>query len=411
MFGGCDNKLYNILGVSPKASSDELKKSYKKLALKYHPDRNKDSGAEDKFKEISSAYDILGDSDKRKTYDTIGLEGLKQTNGGGGGDPFDIFNNLFGGGGGGFGGGGGGGGLFSRQSVRRGRDRIEKIYMGLEDFYLCNKVSVVIDKQILCHTCEGRGGLYPSSIVKCTACEGAGHIMRIQQLGPGMITQTQSPCQACQTKGKIVKKDEICIDCKGSRIEKIKKRINIQLRPNTKIGEKIVVEGEGDQYPELDKFGNLVVLLLQKENSNYIRKNNDLFIKKHIPLMDALCGAQIVIGTIDNRNLLIKTMDIIHPNSVYKIENEGMKIDNKSRGKLFVEFIVDFPNSIPDDRRGYIKKILSVKHSETVIDDSQCQIKIMTRTSGQEFTNQHEELYTEDMPDSDEGSSIPCNQQ
>ena len=127
--------------------------------------------------------------------------------------------------------------------------------------------------------------------------------------------------------------------------------------------------------------------------------------------MDALCGAQIVIDTIDNRKLLIKTMDIIHPNSVYKIENEGMKIDNKSRGKLFVEFIIDFPTSIPDDRRGYIKKILSVKHTETVIDMSQCQIKIMTRTNGQEFTNQHEELYTEDMPESDEGSSIPCNQQ
>jgi DnaJ homolog subfamily A member 2 len=406
--GGCDNKLYEILGVSPKASSDELKKSYKKLALKYHPDRNKDSGAEDKFKEISSAYDILGDSEKRKTYDSIGLEGLKQTQGGGGGDPFDIFNNLFGGGGGfsGF-----GGGFSNRQQVRRGRDRLEKIYLGMDDYYLCNKVSVVIDKQVLCTTCEGRGGLYPSSIVKCAACEGSGHIMRIQQLGPGMITQTQSPCQHCHTKGKIVKKDEICIDCKGSRVEKIKKRINIQLRPNTKIGEKIVVEGEADQSPDLDKYGNLIVLLLQKDNSNYTRKNNDLFIKKHISLMDALCGATIMIETIDKRKLLIKTMDIIHPNSVYKIENEGMKIDAKTRGKLFVEFSVVFPNSIPDDRRGYIKKILSVKHIEPVIDMSQCQIKIMTKTSGQEFTDQREELYTEDMPDSDEGSSIPCNQQ
>jgi DnaJ family protein A protein 2 len=406
--GGCDNKLYEILGVSPKASSDELKKSYKKLALKYHPDRNKDSGAEDKFKEISSAYDILGDSEKRKTYDSIGLEGLKQTQGGGG-DPFDIFNNLFGGGGGGF--SGFGGGFSNRQQVRRGRDRLEKIYLGMDDYYLCNKVSVVIDKQVLCTTCEGRGGLYPSSIVKCAACEGSGHIMRIQQLGPGMITQTQSPCQHCHTKGKIVKKDEICIDCKGSRVEKIKKRINIQLRPNTKIGEKIVVEGEADQSPDLDKYGNLIVLLLQKDNSNYTRKNNDLFIKKHISLMDALCGATIMIETIDKRKLLIKTMDIIHPNSVYKIENEGMKIDAKTRGKLFVEFSVVFPNSIPDDRRGYIKKILSVKHIEPVIDMSQCQIKIMTKTSGQEFTDQREELYTEDMPDSDEGSSIPCNQQ
>ena len=197
MFGnGPDNKLYEVLGVPRTASDEELKKKYRKLALKYHPDRNKESSAAERFKEISTAYDILGDKDKRKKYDQFGLEGFKSMEagaGGMGGDPFDLFSNLFGGGMGGM------GGRPAKRKVK-GKDRVEYLDIDLYDFYMCNTVSFNYTKNVVCTECNGSGGKYPSSVVKCEMCNGTGMIMRVVQMGPGMISQTQSPCSACNRK-------------------------------------------------------------------------------------------------------------------------------------------------------------------------------------------------------------------
>lgn len=356
MFGnGPDNKLYEVLGVPRTASDEELKKKYRKLALKYHPDRNKESSAAERFKEISTAYDILGDKDKRKKYDQFGLEGFKSMEagagaGGMGGDPFDLFSNLFGG-------GMGMGGRPAKRKVK-GKDRVEYLDIDLYDFYMCNTVSFNYTKNVVCTECNGSGGKYPSSVVKCEMCNGTGMIMRVVQMGPGMISQTQSPCSACNRKGTKIKPGEECLACSGKKTMKSTKKINVKLRPNTYNMEKVVVREEADQSPDIDIYGNLVLILRQKKHPKYRRYKNDLLLNYNISLIDALCGVVIKIKTLDNRTLVIKTQEIIHPESIYRIDNEGMYNTPETRGKLYVKFTVIFPDRISNERQVYLKKLL-----------------------------------------------------
>ncbi len=384
MFSGTpDNKLYEVLGVDRNISDSELKKKYRKLALKYHPDRNKEPTAGERFKEISTAYDILGDKEKRSKYDQFGLEGFKSMESGGmGGDPFDIFQNLFGGG---MGMGGMGGQPRQRRKVK-GKDRLEYLDIDLIDFYMCNTVSFNYNKTILCKSCEGSGGKYPSSVVKCDICNGNGVIMKVMQMGIGMITQTQTTCTACNGKGKKIKPGEECPSCKGKKLSQITKKINVKLRPNTYNMEKVTVKEEADQHPDYDVYGNLVLILRQKRHTKYRRYKNDLLLNYKISLIDALCGAVIKITTLDNRKLLIKTSEIIHPESVFKIENEGMKTTPTTRGNLFVKFSVVFPDSISNERQVYLKKLLKPLNDnskdedncETQLKSNEC-IKIMEK--------------------------------
>ncbi len=353
-----DNKLYDILGVPRTISDEDLRKKYKKLALKYHPDRNKEAGALEKFKEISTAYDILGDKEKRSKYDKYGLEGFKSMEASGmgdmggmggmgmGGDPFDLFSNIF------------GQSTSRKKRTVKGRDRVEYLEIDLIDFYMCNSVSFNYEKTVLCCDCKGTGGKYESSVVKCEICNGTGMIMRVVQMGIGMISQTQSPCQACNQKGTKIKKGEECPKCNGKKTMKVTKKINVNLRPNTFDGEKITVKGEADQSPDMDIYGNLVLVLKQKPHTKYRRYKNDLLLDYNISLIDSLCGCVIKIGTLDNRTIVIKTNEIIHPNSVYRITNEGMKNTPDSRGNLFVKFTVIFPDKISNERQVYLKKLL-----------------------------------------------------
>ena len=381
---GPDNKLYDVLGVERSISDAELKKKYRKLAMKYHPDKNKAPEAVDRFKEISTAYDILGDKDKRSKYDQFGLEGFKSMEAGGGGmggDPFDLFSNLFGGGMG-MGGMGGMGGRPAKRKVK-GKDRVEYLDIDLFDFYMCNTVSFNYSKNVICSECKGSGGKYASSVVKCEICNGTGMIMKVVQVGPGMITQTQSPCNACNRKGTKIKPGEECIACKGRKINKVTKKINVKLRPNTYNMEKVVVKEEADQSPDLDIYGNLVLVLRQKNHPKYRRYKNDLLIDYNISLIDALCGAVIRITTLDNRNLVIKTSEIIHPESVYKLDHEGMRVTPETRGKLYIKFKVIFPDKISSERQVYLKKLLKPVNNSgedtDKIDIMNSSIKIMDK--------------------------------
>ena len=397
MFGnGPDNKLYEVLGVARTASDEELKKKYRKLALKYHPDRNKESSAIERFKEISTAYDILGDKDKRKKYDQFGLEGFKSMEAGGGGmggDPFDLFSNLFGG-------GMGMGGMGGRPAKRKvkGKDRLEYLDINLYDFYMCNTVSFNYTKHLLCAECNGRGGKYSSSVVKCEMCNGTGMIMRVVQMGPGMISQTQSPCSACNRKGTKIKPGEECLECKGKKTMKSTKKINVKLRPNTYNMEKVVVREEADQSPDIDIYGNLVLILRQKKHPKYRRYKNDLLLNYNISLIDALCGAVIKIKTLDDRTLVIKTQEIIHPESIYRIDNEGMRNTPETRGKLYVKFTVIFPDRISNERQVYLKKLLKPVNNVNGIDSGdneeidilKSNIKIMTRCRNFDESNFNE---------------------
>ena len=380
-----NNKLYDTLGINRNASDEEIKRAYRKLAMKYHPDRIKNkspeekSEAEEKFKEISSANDILSDKKKRSLYDQFGIEGIESSGMAGGmgmgGMPFgpNIFESMFS--------NMGRSGMKMPKRIKKFKDTVQKIEISLEDFYLCNTISSILNLNTTCSKCKGTGGMNPESVTKCGQCDGMGTITQIRQMGP-MITQTQTTCYTCSGKGKILKKGEQCKNCNGELIEKIQRKVNIKIKPETNINEKIVIKGAGNSHPDYDEPGDLVIVLIEKPNKYYTRIDNDLYLKKPISLLEALCGAELQFTTIDKRSFVVKTSDIIKPNSVYKINGEGMPINEISKGDLYIEFDIIFPTRISNERKNYLKKLLgnsdgNKKDNDNGETDSNVCIKLM----------------------------------
>ena len=350
-----DTKLYDILKVTKNSTAIEIKKSYRKLAMKYHPDKNKTPEGENRFKEISMAYDILSDDEKRKKYDTIGLEGLKQSGGGGGGhNPFDMFNSFF----------GGSGGFFNQgfnhqnhnQKQPKTKDRVEKIKVNLEDIYNEKKLNINYTKQIICTLCSGIGALDASSIKVCNTCDGKGRIIRIVQLGPSMVSQQQQMCHKCNGKGKHIKDEDRCANCMGQKKENHTKKLSLELNNKYKNGEQVVFSEEADQDIDAEKPGDLIFVIYINTHSVFkIENDYDLVIEKTISLSQALCGFKMSIKHLDNREIEIEHRDIVIPDSKKLLVNEGLNKNNN----LIIKFNVVFPESLSPERKLYIGKILN----------------------------------------------------
>ncbi|KAG8505743.1 DnaJ subfamily A member 2 [Galemys pyrenaicus] len=217
-----DTKLYDILGVPPGASENELKKAYRKLAKEYHPDKNPNAG--DKFKEISFAYEVLSNPEKRELYDRYGEQGLREGSGGGGGMD-DIFSHIF------------GGGLFSfmgnqsrsRNGRRRGEDMMHPLKVSLEDLYNGKTTKLQLSKNVLCSACSGQGGK-SGAVQKCSACRGRGVRIMIRQLAPGMVQQMQSVCSDCNGEGEVINEKDRCKKCEGKKVIKEVKILEVHTK-------------------------------------------------------------------------------------------------------------------------------------------------------------------------------------
>ena len=354
-----DTKLYDLLGLSKTASESELKKAYRKLAMKYHPDKANDSNREEnekKFKEISNAYDTLKDPEKRKLYDQFGEEGLKGM-GGGGGNPFDIFENFFGGG---MGGPFGFSNRGSRSRRRRGQDRVEEIEIDLEDLYNNVVKNIEIKQRVLCLDCNGTGAFNKECIKICSSCDGKGRIMRIINLGPGMIQQSMSDCPSCGGKGKTITRK--CMKCDGKKLIIKTKKISIPIENGLKDGEKVVLPELGHHYPDCQEQGDLIIIIKISKHNTFKRNNDDLIIEKNILLSEALCGFKLVISHLDGRQIILKYDDIIKPGHDYVVRNEGLKINNTHRGDLIINFNIIFPESLDSDRKKYLMRILPINN-------------------------------------------------
>jgi len=199
-----ETKYYETLGVSPTATPEELKKAYRKLAMKYHPDKNPNEG--ERFKAISQAYEVLADEKKRKIYDEGGEEAIKEGGGGGGGhNPMDIFNMFFGAGGG-----------RSRDGPRKGKDCVHQLSVTLSELYNGATRRLALRKSIICTGCSGHGGK-EGSVKKCDACQGSGMQMQIRHIAPGMVQQVQSVCRSCQGQGERINEKDRCKQCSGKK--------------------------------------------------------------------------------------------------------------------------------------------------------------------------------------------------
>ena len=361
-----DTALYDALGVTKTASQPEIKKAYRKLALKHHPDRNLNNTeeAETKFKEISFAYDILGNAEKKDKYDKFGLDAVKNS-GDSNINPFDIFSNLFGGGG--MNGMNMGGGDFfqhghqrQRQQVRA-KDRVEQIEVSLEDIYNERCIKINITKKIVCLNCKGCGGLNKDSVLTCSKCEGKGEIIEIKTLGPGFISQSSQICYMCKGEGKRIKDNEYCKGCSGKKYTKIKKQLNISLNNSMKNESKIIVEGEADEVLNSVNKGNFIFILKEKPHSLFKREDNNLIITKDILLSEALTHSKFIIEHLDKRKLLVEIDNIITPYTKKKIVYEGIN----ENGDIIIYFNILFPKKLDNERKKYIKKLLPVNTDNT----------------------------------------------
>lgn len=333
-------KYYEILGVSKSASQDELKKAYKKAAIKNHPDKG---GDPEKFKELAHAYDVLCDPEKREIYDQYGEDALKEGMGGGGPahNPFDIFESFFGG-------GAFGGGSSSRgRRQKHGEDVVHTLKVSLEDLYNGTSKKLSLSRNALCQKCKGKGSKSGVS-GRCYGCQGTGMKITTRQIGLGMIQQMQHVCPECRGTGEVISDRDKCPQCKGNKVTQEKKVLEVHVEKGMQHGQKITFEGQADEAPDTIT-GDIVFVLQLKEHPKFKRKFDDLYVEHTLNLTEALCGFQFALTHLDGRQLLIKSNpgEVIKPGQSKAINDEGMPHHQRPfmRGRLYIHFNVEFPDS------------------------------------------------------------------
>ncbi|XP_057954330.1 dnaJ protein homolog [Malania oleifera] len=368
MFGRAPKKsdntrYYEVLGVSKDASQDDLKKAYRKAAIKNHPDKG---GDPEKFKELAQAYEVLSDPEKRDIYDQYGEDALKEGMGGGGGghDPFDIFQSFFGAS------PFGGGGSSRGRRQRRGEDVVHPLKVSLEDLYSGTSKKLSLSRNVICSKCSGKGSKSGASM-KCPDCKGSGMKVTIRQLGPSMIQQMQHPCNDCKGTGEAINDKDRCPQCRGEKVVQEKKVVEVVVEKGMKDGHKIKFPGEADEAPDTIT-GDIVFVIQQKDHPKYKRKGDDLHVEHTLSLTEALCGFQFVLTHLDNRQLLIKSNpgEVVKPDQLKAINDEGMPIYQRSfmRGNLYLHFTVDFPDSLSLDQCKALEAVLPPRTSAKLTD-------------------------------------------
>ena len=348
---------YEVLGVSKGASADELKKAYRKLAIKYHPDKNPgDKEAEEKFKELAEAYDVLSDPDKRQRYDQFGHAGVGSSaaSGGAGGfgggmsmeDIFSRFGDLFGGGGfdfGGFGGFGGGGG--GRQ-VARGSDLRARVRLTLEDIEKGVEKKLKIKKNVACSHCGGEGTSDPNGKQTCGTCHGTGSVVTAQRSLFGMV-QTQSVCPTCEGTGEVITKP--CSHCKGQGTQIGEELVSFRIPAGVQEGMQLTVSGKGNAAPRGGYPGDLLVLIQEEEDPNLIRNGSDLIYNLLVSIPMAAHGGSVEVPTIGGK-ARVKIAPGTQPGKVLRLRGKGLpSVNGYGKGDLLVNVNVFIPKLKEDD--------------------------------------------------------------
>ncbi|KAL2000109.1 hypothetical protein VTN02DRAFT_3540 [Thermoascus thermophilus] len=338
-----DTKYYDILGVPPTATEAQLKTAYKKGALKYHPDKNAGNPEiAEKFKELSHAYEILSDPQKRQIYDQYGEEGLEGGGAAGGMNAEDLFAQFFGGGGA-FGGMFGGG--MRDQGPKKARTIHHVHKVSLEDIYRGKVSKLALQKSVICPGCDGRGGK-EGAVRPCAGCNGTGMKTMMRQMGP-MIQRFQTVCPDCNGEGEIIRERDRCKRCNGKKTVVERKVLHVHVDRGVKNGHKIEFRGEGDQLPGVLP-GDVVFEIEQKPHERFQRKDDDLFYHAKIDLLTALAGGTINIEHLDDRwlSVAIAPGEPITPGAIKMIKGQGMpSYRHHDFGNLYIQFDVKFPEA------------------------------------------------------------------
>ena len=356
-----EEDFYKILGVEKSATAQEIKKAYRKLALKYHPDHNPgDKAAEEKFKKVSEAYEVLSNDEKRAKYDQFGHAAFTQgggatySQGGFGGfqDPFDVFREVFGGGGGGgaafydfFGGGAGGGRQQDYDEPERGSDICAEIEITLEEAAKGASRTIRYNRMVVCPTCNGSGSKDGSSGKKiCPKCKGSGQV-RIAQ-GPIRFTQ---PCPECGGTGTVI--ENPCPKCGGTGRVKERNEVKIDIPAGVYTGSRLRKSGAGNAGYNGGDYGDLYVVIYVSPNPKFERDGNDLYTDIKIKFTLAALGGQVEIETLTGKAVL-KIPAGTQPNSALRMKGLGMpNLRGGEKGDLYVRINVEVPSKLTDEQR------------------------------------------------------------
>lgn len=365
---------YDILGVSKEASADEIKAAYRKLARKHHPDMNpgNKAEAEEKFKEISEAYDVLVDPQKRAAYDRFGHEGVSQRYGPAGFDMGDfvrthqtdlgdLFSELFGGGFGDFFGGsifndlfGGGTRTTTRNYVRRGRDISVRIPLTLKEIYKGVEKTLRVKRKETCKVCAGKGG---KGSKKCSVCGGRGSIRQTQRTIFGQFSSV-SPCPNCGGRGEVL--EEYCNTCKGTGVIDKKATIKVKIPPGVYDGNYLTLRDQGNAGENGGLPGNLIVIVQEKPDPVFVRDGNNIHIRVPIPFPLAVLGGKVKVKTLSG-DVMLKIPPGTQSGQMFKLRGRGMpNLGGYGRGDELVEAYVDVPKAPSRDVRELVEKLSKI---------------------------------------------------
>ncbi len=358
---------YQILGVSRDADKDELKRAYRRLARQYHPDVNKESGAEEKFKEINRAYEVLSEPETRARYDRFGEAGVGGAAGASGfdygdmGGFADIFETIFSG----FGGGGMGTGTQSRRRTGpvRGDDLRLDLKLDFREAVFGGEKQIKIPHLESCSTCGGSGAKPGTGVSTCGTCSGSGQVRRATRTPFGSFAQV-SVCPTCNGRGQVI--DEKCGTCHGAGRQQVTKKLKITIPPGVDNGTRLRVAGEGDAGVRNGTAGDLYVYLFVESDSQFTREGINIKSEITVSYLQAILGCRLEIDTVDGQEEITIPAGT-QPDTVLTLENKGVpKLGNPvSRGNHLITVKVNIPTRINTEEKELLEKLAKIRGEAT----------------------------------------------
>ncbi len=357
---------YEVLGVSKTATDAEIKKAYRSLAKKYHPDMNKAADAEEKFKEVQEAYEVLSDASKRQTYDQFGHAGMEGAfsqggfsggfSGFGGGGFEDIFESFFGGGMGG-GGMGGGRSSYSQAGPMKGQDRFMQLRVSFRDAIFGKVETLNMNVDEVCDHCHGSGAESPADISTCDTCQGSGRVMTQQRTMFGVF-QSESVCSTCGGTGKKITKH--CHKCRGNGYINKRVAVDVTIPEGIQSGQQLRVTGKGHRGANGGPNGDLYIEIVITPDKHFTREGSNIFLKIPVSVIDATLGTTIDVPTVHG-DVSLKIAEGTQHGTKLRLKGKGAKdIRSGKIGDQIVEILVEVDNSLSSQERKLYEQLRNV---------------------------------------------------